>query len=545
MKFILQIKHTGDFVSENRILKKVGMVLLVMVIVPSLFYTASEINAYNENEELLSQVYKQQLDVILFSVNQYSWDYINSWTSKLDMIIKGELLVIDKSGVVNKNDENLRRFIMDNKIFKQVTFYDLSFNKIFSVSTLNTLEEEIYNEQKDYIEKNLEDLKRLPSLKEKDYRKIEPFIYNSPLLTDFVGMAYVSEFKNQVVYAMITMDSDVFITNAISKKLFELAGANLACAVFDEKTKSAKASTQTLAYDDALVREKLWIFPDHSLGIGFSGLSLGQFAQQRMIKSILLILGVNLILIAGVWFVYKNTRKEMQLAQLKSDFVSNVSHELRTPLSLIRMYSETLELGRIRDEEKKNQYYKNISQEAERLTHLINNILNFSRLESGRKEYNFTKVALNNLVEKVLETYGDSIREQGFNLNKELSAIDILIDADEAAVSENLINLIDNALKYSDNEKYIKISTKLQKDSAMLIVEDHGAGIAHENQHKIFEKFYRESNALIHNTKGSGLGLTLVKYNMQAHKGDVKLESTPGKGSRFTLIFPINRSENA
>lgn len=530
--------------SENKILKKVGLILIVMVIVPSLFYTASEINAFNENEELLNQVYKEQLDAILFSINQYSWDYLNSWTSKLDLIISGELLYIGKSGVVNSQMEGINRFIKDNAIFKQVTFYDLSFNKIFTVKTDSALSDLIGPELDRYVGSNAETLKRLPSLKKQDYRKIESFVFQSEALSDYIGLAYLSAFKNETVYALLVMDSDVFITNAVSKKLSELAGANLVCAVFDEKNRDVKASTQSMSYEDALVRKKLWIFPNHTLGIGFSGLSLSEFTNQRMIKSIILILGVNLVLIIGVWFVYKNTRKEVQLAQLKSDFVSNVSHELRTPLSLIRMYAETLEMGRIPGEEKKMAYYKNISQEAERLTHLINNILNFSRLESGKKEYNFTDVDVNRLVENVLDTYQDSILEQGFKLEKQLSNEKLEIRADESAVSENLINLIDNALKYSNDDKFIRISTEKSNNKVLISVEDHGAGIAPENQGKIFEKFYRESNALIHNTKGSGLGLTLVKYNMQAHGGDVKLNSTPGKGSRFTLNFPINRGED-
>jgi two-component system, OmpR family, phosphate regulon sensor histidine kinase PhoR len=515
-----------------------------MIAVPSLIYTASEISSYNENEELLAQVYKQQLDVILFSINQYAWDYLNSWTSKLDVIAADELFKDKNNSGIQSQMNKLNSFIAKNTFLKQVSFYDLSFRKIATVSSDDELSPQITSTLDSFIQKNKDALQKLPSIKKQDYRKIEPFVLDTGSLSSCIGLAYISDFKDGSVYTLLVIDSDVFISNAISNKLNELAGANLACAVFDEKTKIAKTSTQDLAYDDAIVREKLWIFPNHSLAIGFSGFSLSEFTNQRLLKSIFLILAVNLVLVIGVWFVYKNTRKEMQLAQLKSDFVSNVSHELRTPLSLIRMYSETLEMDRVSTDKKKMEYYKNISHEAERLTHLINNILNFSRMESGKKEYTFNEVDINTLIENVLATYKDSIYEQGFTLEQDITPENPHIQADEAAVSENLINLIDNALKYSNNEKYIKISSSKNNTDVLIIVEDHGAGIALENQQKVFDKFYRETTALIHNTKGSGLGLTLVKHNMQAHKGDVKLESTPGKGSRFILRFPLNRSDN-
>ncbi len=529
---------------RNNSLKKISMILVIMVIIPSLFYTASEISTYNENEELLNQVYKQQLDVILFSVNQHAWDYVNSWISKLDLIISRDN-EIDKKANGAPHFENVKNFIISQPVFNQITFYDSAFTKLSAVYPNEYLNNKLKADQENYIAANNNKLKKLLSLKSQDYRKIETFVFESDTsISSYIGLVYITELRNQTYYAVLVMDSDFFINNTITKKLTELAGANLVCAVFNEKTKEPISSTQFLAYDDALVRKKLWIFPNHTLGIGFTGFSLGEFTNQRMIRSALLILAVNLILILGIWYVYKNTQREIQLAQLKSDFVSNVSHELRTPLSIIRMYAETLEMDRISSNKKRMEYYKNISHEADRLTHLINNILNFSRIESGSKEYKFEKIAVNSLVEDILQTYKESINEKGFELHLKLSSRDPVIFADKGAVTECIINLIDNALKYSGNKRYIAVSTE-QNDKYILIgVQDQGLGIQTDNRQKIFEKFYRESNPLVHNTKGSGLGLSIVKHNMQAHHGEVTLESEAGKGSLFKLCFPINRSSN-
>ncbi|MBN2426486.1 MAG: GHKL domain-containing protein [Calditrichaceae bacterium] len=539
----MQKKAGGEKVFKNSVLKKIVIILSAMILVPAVFFTISEISAYNENEQLLNTAYKQQLDIILFSVNQYAWDYLNTWTSKLDMILARRINTLRAKPIMQNDIDELKKFISDNSVFRQFTLYNSSLEKILIVSADNMTDTVITSGQDHYVRQNADLLKKLAKLKKQDYRKIESFELKSDSLSPaLIGLVYLTGINNETAYSLLVIQADIFINNAISRRLNELAGANLACAVFDERTRQAITSTQELAYEDALVRNKLWIFPNHSLGIGFNGLTLSDFTSRRLVRSIALIAGVTFVLIIGVWLVYKNTRKEMQLAQMKSDFVSNVSHELRTPLSLIRLYAEALEMDRLPTAEKKMEYYKNISQEAERLTHLINNILNFSRMESGKKQYAFASVDINELVSHVIETYRDSVIEKGYILEQSLADDNLIIEADREAISESLINLIDNAVKYSNDEKYIKISTARTDNHALICVEDHGTGIAPENQQKVFEKFYRESNALIHNTKGSGLGLTLVQHNMQAHHGDVTLKSAPGKGSRFCLHFPLNRS---
>lgn len=523
--------------------KKIALVLTIMVVVPSLIYMALEFTRYSETEELLNEVYKQQLDVILFSVNQHAWDKINLLISELEEIISDDWDPLNDKNR-NQGQTKLELFINSQNIFKQIIFYDTTYIEYAKVYSNTSLDMKFKPRQTEFISNNKPVLKQLLKLKSKNYRKVEPFSFDKDTSnSQYIGLVYVSKINQKPYFTMLVMDADIFINKTIINKLDEIAGENLICAVFNEKTKEPIISTQSLTYHEASVRKKLWIFPNYTLGIAFKGFSLEEIANNRMIKSISLILIVNLILLFGVWFLYKNTKREMHLAQLKSDFVSNVSHELRTPLSIIRMFAESLEMGRVSGEKKK-EYYKNISDEAERLTHLVNNILNFSKIESGKKEYTFQNIALNDLVKKVTETYSGLIEEKGFTLKLELAKQEIFIDADIGAVSENIINLLDNAMKYSSINKEIFISTTNDQEIARLSVKDSGMGILPENQKKIFEKFYRESNPLIHDTKGSGLGLTIVKHNMSAHNGTVKLVSIPGKGSTFTLCFPNKRSDH-
>jgi two-component system phosphate regulon sensor histidine kinase PhoR len=246
-----------------------------------------------------------------------------------------------------------------------------------------------------------------------------------------------------------------------------------------------------------------------------------------------------MVLIAGVWVVYGTVRREVELAQMKSDFVSNVSHEIKTPLSLIRMFGETLQLKRVRSEVKKQEYYNTIVQETERLTRLINNILNFSRMEAGKKEYRFATIDLNEIVRDVLKNYKSHLEHMGFTVSRKIDGRLLLINADREAVAEALLNIIDNSVKYSREHKDIRISTGQDGGTAFVEIADHGIGIDAHLQKKVFEKFYRVSSGLVHSTKGTGLGLALVKHIVDAHAGTITLKSGVGKGSAFRLLFPI------
>lgn len=279
-----------------------------------------------------------------------------------------------------------------------------------------------------------------------------------------------------------------------------------------------------------------------TLGIKFQGTSVEALGRNFVRRSFILLCILSLLIIGGLVLTKHIVSKEMALARLKSDFVSNVSHELRTPLALIRLYAETLELGRITTREKKQQYYRIIRKESERLTALINNILDFSRIEAGRKEYEFRETDIGDLVHNTLDSYRYQIESQGFAFEEKIDDNLPPVTVDREAVARAVVNLVNNALKYSADDKFLGVKLYSDNGAVKLEVVDHGIGIARRDQSKIFEKFYRTGDPLVHNTKGSGLGLSLVRHITEAHGGEIEVDSTPGKGSRFVLSFPLTRT---
>ena len=180
-----------------------------------------------------------------------------------------------------------------------------------------------------------------------------------------------------------------------------------------------------------------------------------------------------------------------------------------------------------------------INKESQRLTQLINNILDFSRIEAGRKEYRFVPTDVGQVVQEVVEAYRFPIEQQGFELDVSIAEDLPEIVVDPEALSQALMNLANNAIKYSGDQRYLKLDVSRDGDHIVISVTDHGVGIPKAEQKKIFEKFYRVENSLVHTTKGSGLGLALVQHIMEAHGGSVELTSAPGEGSTFRLLVPL------
>lgn len=281
-------------------------------------------------------------------------------------------------------------------------------------------------------------------------------------------------------------------------------------------------------------------FPHLTLGIKYPGTTIADIGSRFLRYNFTILGGLSLLMIGGILLTYRNISREMKLARLKSDFVANVSHELRTPLALIRLYAETLELGRLNAKEKYQEYFRIIREESERLTALINNILDFSRIEAGRKEYDFKETNLAELVHSTLESYRFQIEQNGFAFEENISGDIPPVNVDREAIARSLLNLVNNALKYSKDKKYVGVSLYRSNGSVKLEVRDSGIGIAPNEQEKIFEKFYRCGDPLVHNVKGSGLGLSLVRHIARAHGGDVLVESAPDKGSKFTIALPLD-----
>ena len=282
-----------------------------------------------------------------------------------------------------------------------------------------------------------------------------------------------------------------------------------------------------------------YVFPGLSVAIKYQGTTVADIGSKFLRYNYIVLAALSVLMVGGIWLTYRNVSREMNLARLKSDFVANVSHELRTPLALIRLYAETLELGRLTAKEKYQEYFRIIREESERLTALINNILDFSRIEAGRKEYEFKETDLAELVRSTLDSYRFQIQQNGFAFEENISPDIPPMRVDREAIARSLLNLVNNALKYSKDRKFIGVSLYRADSSINLEVQDRGIGIPANEQDKIFEKFYRCGDPLVHNVKGSGLGLSLVRHIARAHGGEVLVESEPEKGSKFTIALPF------
>ncbi len=248
------------------------------------------------------------------------------------------------------------------------------------------------------------------------------------------------------------------------------------------------------------------------------------------------------VIVLGLGATYRLVRRESEMARLKSDFVANVSHDLKTPLSLIRMFAETLELNRVPDERSRREYYGVITRESERLTRLIDNVLDFSRIEGGRQHYDLAPAAVEPIVHEVVEAFRYPLAQQGFKVDVEIAPDLPDVPLDAAAIQQALANLIDNAIKYSGERRRLRVSARLEAQESTLCLEvaDEGVGIPAAETQRIFEKFYRIGRSETQGRRGSGVGLALVKHIVEAHGGRVSVESRLGEGSRFTLHIPVH-----
>jgi signal transduction histidine kinase len=253
----------------------------------------------------------------------------------------------------------------------------------------------------------------------------------------------------------------------------------------------------------------------------------------------LLVLAIGI----GSWLIVADLNRQLTLARQKTDFVSNVSHELKTPLTSIRMFSELLAEGRVNDPVKQRSYLSIITAETARLSRLINNVLDFARIERGEKKYHFQTCDLNNLLRDTTETYRPHFEANGFQFDCQLPDAPIIVNGDRDALAQVIVNLLSNAEKYSDSRK--EISVRLEQQTAPLPhaelkVLDRGLGVPDGSEEKIFEQFYRAHDSLSSGIQGSGLGLTLARQIARAHGGEVVYEPRDGGGSCFTLRLPLS-----
>jgi signal transduction histidine kinase len=251
--------------------------------------------------------------------------------------------------------------------------------------------------------------------------------------------------------------------------------------------------------------------------------------------------GAFVVLLGSIGLAGGAVARQSRLSQMKSDFVSNVSHELRTPLSSIRVFGEYMRLGRVTRAEKIQEYGEYIEAESRRLTQLINNILDFSKIESAEKQYRFCTTDVLELVEQTVAGFEMPLRESGVSIAfRAVGDPPPLLHIDKDAIAQVLMNLFDNAVKYSNGRKDLEVIVSSSAKEVRIAVRDHGIGIPAPERKKIFEKFYRVGSGLVHDVKGSGLGLSIVAHVAKAHGGHVEVDSEVGEGSTFTIVLPVS-----
>ena len=364
---------------------------------------------------------------------------------------------------------------------------------------------------------------------------LNPILDDSSHVVGVAGMIVDQRyFKETLLPKMIKEALPAFFSTVDSESLAVTVKDGAGALRFE--TGGAKGATEEAK------KAFTFIMTDWRLGLSGAGLNPKEWARATFALNMGLSVLLGIVVLGAVAVALRTVSREMKLSQMKGDFVSNVSHELRTPLASIRVFGEFLKLGRAASPEKVREYGEFIETESRRLTRLIDNILDFSRIESGRKTYQFRPADVDEVVVETLRMFEVRLRNTGFTITLQTARADspilpAVVDPD--AIAQALNNLLDNAVKYSDSPGVIGV--KVQRDNGWIFiaVKDSGIGISRDEQKKVFERFHRVSTGLVHDVKGSGLGLSIVSHIVAAHHGKVTLESEPGKGSTFTIHLPV------
>jgi two-component system phosphate regulon sensor histidine kinase PhoR len=508
-------------------LKKTIIFFLIIAILPTIIFSIYQIGTLRENEKVIESIYRNQLDAILFSVNQYSEDVISNWAGRINGVL------IEPS---NNNQDALNGLIKEFSAVNLFIQFDVNLKPIALAPDCSG-PDSIVDKVAKLIARNKSTIKKLHAYLNGGYRKIQSFDLDTNGLQLII---FLSDLSNIKFINALVLDPNRFINEVLDPKMQEIAQNKFYISAFYKTADNIVYSSEKQYAPKVITHNKpFWLLNNYFLAIELKDSTISELAQTRSKRNIYLMAFIDFVLLTGIGLIYRNVKKQMELSQLKSDFVSNVSHEIRTPLALINMYIETLEMGRVNSKEKVKEYYDIILHETQRLSGIVNKILNFSQIESGKRKYSFNNVDINTIVEKVSSTFKINLENNGFKYTLDCMPDIPQIPVDPEAITDALVNLIDNAIKYSADNKEITLRTGNLKDAVFIEVEDRGIGISEKEQKHIFDKFYRvtEKNLAL-KAKGSGLGLAIVKHIMDAHKGQIIVKSEKGKGSVFRLIFP-------
>ena len=509
-------------------LRNIGLLIIGIIVLPVLIFSVFEIGNLRQNEKVIQDIYKNQLDAILYSINQYSDDIVSNLASRIENSLNNY-----------KTDSvpELNRLITENPSAKCLIRFN---NKLEFLSSVPSSypDSKFLSEMITILDSNNKTLLQLQKFMKGGYRKIEKVSNNS---RDMQWIVFITRANDQEIINVLVIDPEKFISQVLDPKIQEIAKDKFHIAVF-RAGEDLPFYTSNRQFNPGKInnKEPFWLLKNYQMGIELKDLTIADLAKDRIKRNLILIGLMDVILLLGAWLIFRNVTKQVELSQLKSDFVSSVSHEIRTPLALISMYIETLEMGRVKNAKKIKEYYTVILNETTRLSGIVNRILNFSQIESNKRKYSFSETGVNEIVENTALTFRYSIENKGFRYSFEPDKNLPSILADKEAIADAFVNLIDNAMKYSTGNKDIVVRTGKYDKYVYIEVEDHGIGISEKNQKYIFDKFYRVTEMnLANKVKGSGLGLAIVKHIMDAHEGKIYVKSSPGSGSLFRLSFPV------
>lgn len=509
----------------KRFVAQTGVILFLITILPLAYFLMKQESNLSENEEIVQHAFDQQLGTILYTINQNSATYIYSWVSQIDLPVPLESPIMKR--IVSQLFEN-------NQAIKQINFYSAENQetiKAFSSGGKAILE--VPDQQM---------AKTLKKYAEQNYQKVKPIRKGN-----FTQLYFVLKSRDNTILAGISLHSKTFVEQYLKPDIQKISQEKFLISAIDTVTQTQIASVDTtFSKNTAAHSQELWYLPGIKIYISLRSATIDELVKARSKNDKYILAALAFIVLLGFVFVISSIRKEIRLAEIKSEFVSNVSHEIRTPLALISMYAETLLLGRVKNEEKKKEYFNIIFHETNRLTGMVNHILSFSKMEKGKRNFQYSDFDMNLLIEEICGNYQQHFKNNNVECNLELSGSNTTLHADRDSITECLINLIDNAVKYGkSNNKKVDIRTKWDIGSLVVEVEDNGIGISPKHQKQIFDKFYRVTQGnLAHKAKGSGLGLNIVQQIMKQHNGKIKVKSTLEKGSCFRLIFPANTQKN-
>ena len=370
-----------------------------------------------------------------------------------------------------------------------------------------------------------------------EYRFIlNPIFDENSKVVGVTGMLLDEEyFRQRVLPATICRILPGFFPESVAE--------GMAVTVRDRRGDVVYSTGQADVKGETVTARLPFVFADWTIDLVSARNMPEQLAGASFAFNITLSILLALALLGGIAFAFRAADRAIKLSTMKADFVSNVSHELRTPLASIRVFAELLRLGRVRSPEKIQEYGEYIEAESRRLTRLINNILDFARIESGRKTYDFAPSDLGEVVGGVLKSFEIRLGPEGFTIRFEAPPSPLPpVEMDPEAISQAVHNLLDNAVKYSGESREIAVRLSREGDWAKIAVEDHGVGIERDEQRKVFERFHRVGTGLVHDVKGSGLGLSIVHHIIQAHRGEVTVQSEPGRGSTFAIRLPLRQT---